>query len=110
MYVRMLIAMMFAFACVLAVGAEQAIPRPGEVNGEGRRLVWHDEFNGDKLDAARWKRCYPGKADWCRYMSIRPDLVQVRDGVLVMTGVANSETNKDARPYLTGGIQSAGDA
>jgi len=110
MHVGILIAIVLPFVSILAEGAVRAVPRTGEVDGEGRRLVWHDEFNGDKLDAARWKRCYPGKADWCRYMSTRPDLVQVRDGVLVMTGIANSETNKDVRPYLTGGIQSAGDA
>lgn len=87
-----------------------SVPKLGEMNHEGRSLVWHDEFNGDRLDTSVWKRCQRGKSDWCRYMSNRPDLVQVRDGMLVMTGVVNSDTNSDERAYLTGGVRSDGTA
>ena len=106
---------MFFIAALSVAGALRAycsssVPRPGDMNREGRQLVWHDEFNSNRLDTVRWKRCYPGKADWCRYMSTRPDLVEVRDGMLVMKGVVNSDTNKDSRAYLTGGVRSAADA
>ena len=108
---KMLIAVAALFSAgVCAEAASQVVPKPGDINGEGRRLVWHDEFDGDRLDTVRWKRCTRWNVDWCRYMSRRSDLVEVRDGLLVMKGVANSDTNKDARPYLTGGIQSASNA
>ena len=73
---------------------------------EGRRLVWSDEFNGTTLDTNRWNRCQKGQSDWNRHMSDRPDLVEVKDGVLVLWGVANTDTNADSRPFLTGGVQS----
>lgn len=74
--------------------------------GERRKLLWHDEFNGDKLDGKIWSRCVKGKSDWDRHMSEREDLVQVKNGALVCTGIKNSNTNDDPRPYLTGGVQS----
>ena len=73
-----------------------------------RRLVWADEFDGAALDSARWSRCEKGTSDWDRHMSPRADLVQVKDGMLVMTGVANADTNADPRPFLTGGVSSRG--
>ena len=75
---------------------------------EGRRLLWHDEFDGDALDTRIWQKCKQYKDAWNRYMSDREDLVQVRDGTLVMSGVANSDTNADPRPFLTGGVRSNG--
>lgn len=71
-----------------------------------RRLVWSDEFDGTALNTNIWNRCRKGGSDWNRNMSLREDLVQVRDGMLVMWGVANSNTNEDPRPVLTGGVQS----
>lgn len=71
-----------------------------------RKLLWSDEFEGTELNTKLWGRCYEGSADWNRHMSLRPDLVQVKDGALVLWGVANTETNKDPRPYLTGGVES----
>ena len=107
---RMFFIAALSVAGVLRAYCSSSVPRPGNMNREGRQLVWHDEFNSNRLDTVRWKRCYPGKADWCRYMSTRPDLVEVRDGMLVMKGVVNSDTNKDSRAYLTGGVRSAADA
>ena len=72
----------------------------------GRRLLWSDEFDGTALDTNRWSRCEAGKADWMRNMSLRPDLVEVKDGQLVLWGVANSDTNADPRACLTGGVMS----
>ena len=71
-------------------------------------LDWCDEFNGSCLDTNRWNRCVQGDADWMKHMSTRPDLVQVKDGSLVMWGVANKDRNADPRPFLTGGVNSRG--
>ena len=71
-----------------------------------RKLVWSDEFNGAELDTNRWNRCKMGMSDWSRHMSTRPDLVELKDGALVLWGVANLNTNDDPRPFLTGGVQS----
>ena len=71
-----------------------------------RKLVWSDEFNGTELDTKRWNRCGRGMSDWNRHMSTRSDLVELKDGALVLWGVANLNTNDDPRPYLTGGVQS----
>ncbi len=85
--------MVVAGVCALGASAE-------------RKLVWCDEFDGMELNTKIWNRCGQGASDWNRHMSTRPDLVQVKDGMLVMWGVANTETNKDPRPFLTGGVQS----
>jgi beta-glucanase (GH16 family) len=77
---------------------------------KGRTLLWSDEFNGTALDTNRWNRCRQGTADWNRHMSLRPDLVQVTDGKLVLWGVANKDRAADPRPFLTGGVDSRGKA
>ena len=72
-------------------------------------LLWHDEFDGDTLDSGSWSRIPgPGKSPWNRYMSLRDDLVQVKDGELVLVGVANEDRKADDRPFLTGGVCSQG--
>lgn len=75
-------------------------------HGEKRRLVWRDEFNGQSLDTNRWSRCEKGTSDWNRHMSTRSGLVQVKDGSLILWGVANNDKSADPRPFLTGGVQS----
>ena len=62
-------------------------------------LEWRDEFNGACLDTNRWNRCEQGNSE---------DLVEVKNGALVMWGVANKDLKSDPRPYLTGGVQSKG--
>ena len=86
----------FALATAVAAFACMASPE--------RRLVWADEFDGP-LDTNIWQRIPgPGGSDWDRHMSLRPDLVEMRDGCLVLVGVANHDTAADPRPFLTGGI------
>lgn len=69
-------------------------------------LDWSDEFDGASLDTNRWSRCVRGTPDWKKHMSTRADLVEVKDGSLVMWGVANKDRKADPRPYLTGGVES----
>jgi beta-glucanase (GH16 family) len=77
---------------------------------KGRKLLWSDEFNGTALNTNIWSRCNKGSSDWNRHMSLRPDLVQVKDGKVIMWGVNNNDKKADPRPFLTGGIHSRGKA
>ena len=74
-------------------------------------LLWHDEFNAKTLNAKKWSRIpEPGKtfSDWNKYTSRRADLVSLRDGCLVLTGVANDDREADPRPFLQGQVWSKG--
>ena len=66
--------------------------------------VWRDDFEGPALNEKDWSRIGPGRSDWNRHMSERPDLVELKDGKLVLWGKRNSDTNADPRPFLTGGV------
>ena len=90
----------------LKFAAAAAFLVPALEAGAARKLLWSDEFNGSELDTNRWERCVKGKCDWSRHMSDRKDLVEVKDGSLVLWGVANRDTAADPRPCLTGGVQS----
>ncbi len=85
---------------------------PAEPKGDGWKLVWQDEFDGDKLDETKWSRIPDPKggkcSDWNRHTSERADLVELKDGVLALVGVANTDTNADPRPCLQGQIYSKG--
>ena len=71
-----------------------------------RKLIWSDEFDGP-LDTNVWQRIPgPGRSPWDHHMSLRPDLVEMRDGCLVLVGVVNDDKAADPRPYLTGGVWS----
>jgi beta-glucanase (GH16 family) len=105
---RLTVAGLLALLAVSA-GAADALTATNSASAAGapaRKLVWSDEFNGTSLDTKRWNRCKKGGSDWNKHMSPRADLVEVKDGALVMWGVANTNMNDDPRPYLTGGVQS----
>ncbi len=72
------------------------------------KLVWHDDFNGDVIDTARWTRIPPNKADWGRHMTDRDLCYAVDSGFLHLKGIVNPDTLTDSRPFLTGGIYSKG--
>ena len=74
----------------------------------GWKLVWEEDFLGDKLDESRWSRCGRGKSDWNNTMSDDPRLLTVADGVLHLRGIANDGPDKDKVPYLTAGVNSKG--
>ena len=93
------------FAALTTLFGMAAAPRATD-KARARKLVWRDEFNGSSLDTNRWNRCEQGKGDWNRHMSVRKDLVEVKNGALVLWGVANKDKKSDPRPFLTGGVQS----
>jgi len=74
-------------------------------------LLWHDEFEVKTLNTKKWSRIpKPGKkcSDWDRHTSTRKDLVSIRDGCLVLTGVANDDLSADPRPFLQGQVWTLG--
>ena len=71
------------------------------------KLIWNDEFEGTALDPLKWERIpAPGEnpSAWRKYTSLRPDLVEVKDGDLILHGVANDDLKADPRPYLQGQV------
>ena len=81
--------------------------KPGEKKTDWV-LDWEENFDGDKLDTSVWGRCTRGISDWDKNMSPREDLVQVRDGLLVLRGVTNPDRSEGQSSYLTGGVWSKG--
>lgn len=75
---------------------------------KGWRLVWADEFEGERLDTASWSRCAAGDADWMRHMSPIDSLCRVENGTLRLYGIRAPEGTDDGRPCLTGGVDSKG--
>lgn len=75
---------------------------------EGWKLVWKDNFKGNALDEASWSRVAQGGADWNDMMSLRPDLVRVADGQLILLGLVNDHSSSDTTAYVTGGVRSSG--
>lgn len=71
-------------------------------------LVWSDEFNGSRIDGAKWTKIDRGKSDWNNYMSHDPSLYAVKNGNLILRGKVNPNRKKDPVPFITGGISSAG--
>ncbi len=67
-----------------------------------------DDFDGHTLDEKLWSRIDQGGADWCRHMSLREDLVEIKEGHLYLYGKKNDNLEEDPRPVLTGGISSQG--
>lgn len=72
------------------------------------KLRFTENFNGPKLNGKLWKRVESGESDWNRNMSLRADLVDIKDGAVRLFGVKNSDLADDPRPVLTGGISTRG--
>lgn len=86
--------------------------------GEEWKLVWNDEFEGDKLDASKWSIGLSWKGDDgtnryhnTQYASyIMDDDVQVKDGVLNLLTQRRDVTNPSGKVYhfTEGLIQTSG--
>lgn len=77
---------------------------------KGWKLVWADEFDGEKVDKTAWRRCQAYTSDWNKHMSNIDTLVTVKDGILSLHAVKTPAGYNDpkGRPYLTGGIEGKG--
>ena len=112
---RVLLAMVSLLCAWTCLGAQ---PENGQVPDKKRggaanapvvwKLKFTEDFKGTKLDGKLWTRIGEGTSDWNRNMSLRPDLVAVKDGQLHAYGVKNSDLSADKRSVLTGGVSTKG--
>jgi beta-glucanase (GH16 family) len=68
------------------------------------KLIWKDDFEGNKIDTSKWTRITQGRPDWRKHMSTDDRCYAVRDGKLHLLGIVNPDTLSDPRPFLTGGV------
>jgi beta-glucanase (GH16 family) len=73
-------------------------------------LVWEDNFDGDSLDPAKWRKIGDTKnsqwvSDWNRYMCKHDTLFAVSNGNLILRGMKNTFIADDERPYVVGGVE-----
>ncbi len=85
-----------------------AAATPDDLAAAGWELAWSDEFEADKLDAAKWERCKRGTPDWKNTMSDDVRLLEIEDGVLRLWGIVNDKKDRDPAPFLTAGVTSKG--
>lgn len=71
-------------------------------------LKFTEDFKGTKLNEKLWTRIDKGHPDWCKNMSLRPDLVTVSGGQLHCWGKRNDDKSSDPRAILTGGVMTKG--
>ncbi|MFO7936787.1 MAG: glycoside hydrolase family 16 protein [Kiritimatiellia bacterium] len=97
--------------CLITALTSSAFARKNdspEADIAGWKLVWQDEFSGEKLDNSKWKLCNRGKSAWNNTVSDDPRLIKVKNGILQLFGIENDNKEKDPAPYLTGAITSKG--
>lgn len=75
---------------------------------DGWKLLWNDEFSGNKIDATKWSPCKRSTSDWDDTMSNDPRCFVIKDGILQLRGIANDNKEKDPVDFLTGGITTKG--
>lgn len=79
------------------------------VDGEGWKTVWADEFTCDDWDREVWSRCPKDTPDWAKEQCPEDEsLVQVSNGALVTWGRKESDTSKGNGGYVCGGIWGQG--
>jgi beta-glucanase (GH16 family) len=90
-----------ALAAVLCLQAHaMTSPKPDPTEKPGWRLVWNDEFEGEKIDPAKWEHC----PEWKRHRGhwSDEDAYLDDDGHLVLR-VRNSD-----KGYLSGAVRTKG--
>lgn len=73
------------------------------------RLMWVENFDGNRLDTTKWERINRYNGDWCRYLSKRDEVCYVKNGKLILRGINNTIDPSDTARYLTGGVQTRGE-
>ncbi len=69
------------------------------------KLVWEDDFNGTSFDTEVWSKIPRGTSDWNNTMADSDELFEVRDGKLILKGIATGDSQD---PYHTGGLWTSG--
>ncbi len=71
-------------------------------------LAWQDEFDGSEIDWSVWSKTPRNISDWNNTMSDADELYELKDGLLILKAIANTDYPEDSSPYLTGGIWGRG--
>ena len=71
-------------------------------------LTWEDEFDQSEIDWTVWSKTPRNQSDWNNTMSDADELYELKDGILVLKAIANTDYPQDNSPYLTGGIWGRG--
>lgn len=72
------------------------------------KLVWEENFDEMELDTTVWSMIPRGNPDWQNTMSYDERCYELRNGALILRGIINEDLQKDASPYLTGGVWTKG--
>ena len=68
-------------------------------------LTWEENFDTENvIDENTWSKIPRGRSDWQNYMSDYDALYDVKDGNLVLRGMANPGLPNDTATFITGGI------
>ncbi len=101
-----------ALAAAVCLGASATRKTARKAAKDSKAVTWKlvltENFDGGKLNEKLWSRIGKGNPDWCKHMSLRPDLVTVKDGQLHCWGRRNDDLESDPRPFLTGGVSTCG--
>ena len=96
---------------IMTAGVLTAAAAPKNKNAEKPvrwKLEFIENFSSSRLDEKVWTRIDKGTVDWNRNMSLRKDLVEVKNGLLILHGVKNDDLKADPRRVLTGGVKTQG--
>lgn len=96
---------------IMTAGVLTAAAAPKNKNAEKPvrwKLEFTENFSSSRLDEKVWTRIDKGTVDWNRNMSLRKDLVEVKNGLLILHGVKNDDLKADPRRVLTGGVKTQG--
>lgn len=76
---------------------------------DGWKLVWSDEFDRESIiDTLIWSKIPRGRSPWKKYMTNCDSCYAIKDGNLILRGIANYGWENDSVPYLTGGVYTKG--
>jgi len=89
------------FKALLAALALLSAPAPAQAQEGDWKLVWSDEFDGDRLDPGKWNYaadCGGGGNDERQCYELSPETVSVKDGLLRLTTIKR-KTRGLANPW-----------
>lgn len=92
---------------LLSIGRVLTLPVSGAVDAteDGWRLIWHETFDGDRLDAANWSHL-PASYSNQEKSYYSPSHAIVSDGRLTL--LAERKTAPDGMPYTSGAVTTKG--
>lgn len=104
---NILLPTLISSAVAFFAGCSHSASPAGDIP-EGWTLEWEENFDSPTIDTTVWSRIDRGTADWNNYMSKADTCYDLRDGNLLLRGIAAYEGYGDSVPYLTGGLYTKG--